>query len=108
MRAFAGRRRPTVILCLATTLLTPAATAAENWPRASTPAPDASLQARARSSVMSATIERARAWREASGAGVEARGQFAAAVAAGVRSVVARHRITVGRRRPAKALIQTI
>jgi beta-glucosidase len=57
MRALPGRPRPRVILCLAATLLAPAATAAENWPRAEAPAPEAGLEARARSIVAGMTLE---------------------------------------------------
>ena len=57
MRALAGRLRPRVILCLAATFLTPAATGAENWPRAAAPAPRPSLDARARSIVAKMTLE---------------------------------------------------
>ncbi|HVU31518.1 MAG TPA: glycoside hydrolase family 3 protein, partial [Sphingomicrobium sp.] len=57
MRAIDGRRRPRVILCLAATLLTPAASAATNWPSASVPATDPALEARARSIVAGMTLE---------------------------------------------------
>ena len=49
MKLSAGRPRPRVILCLAATLLAPAAMGAENWPRAKSPAPASALEARARS-----------------------------------------------------------
>ena len=57
MRALAGRFRPRVILCLAATLLTPAASAAVNWPHAEAPATDAAVEARARSIVAGMTLE---------------------------------------------------
>ncbi|HYX47234.1 MAG TPA: glycoside hydrolase family 3 protein [Sphingomicrobium sp.] len=57
MRALAGRPRPKVILCLAATLLAPAAAAGAIWPRAEAPAPDAALEAKARSIVAHMTLE---------------------------------------------------
>jgi len=57
MKLLAGRSRPKVVLCLAATLLAPAAAAAVNWPRARAPAPDAALDARVRSIVAGMTLE---------------------------------------------------
>jgi beta-glucosidase len=57
MRAWAGRPRPKVILCLAATLLASAVSAAEIWPRAESPVPDAANEARARSIVAGMTLE---------------------------------------------------
>ncbi len=57
MKLSAGRPRPRVILCLAATLLAPAAMGAENWPRAKSPAPASALEARARSIVADMTLE---------------------------------------------------
>lgn len=57
MKLLAGRPRPKLVLCLAATLLAPAAAAAVNWPRARAPAPDAALDARVRSIVAGMTLE---------------------------------------------------
>jgi beta-glucosidase len=57
MRALSGRARPKVALCLAVAFLASAATAAEIWPRADVPAPDAAVEARVRSIVAGMTLE---------------------------------------------------
>jgi beta-glucosidase len=46
-----------VILCLAAALLTPTASAGVSWPQAQSPAPNAALEARARSIVAGMTLE---------------------------------------------------
>ena len=57
MKILAGRSRPKVVLCLAATLLAPAATAAVTWPRAAVPATDTAVDARVRSIVAGMTLE---------------------------------------------------
>src|SRR3954453_9359425 len=57
MRAVAGCLRPRGILCLAAASLTPTASAGVSWPRAQSPAPNAALEARARSIVAGMTLE---------------------------------------------------
>jgi beta-glucosidase len=57
MKAWAGRSRPRVMLCLAVSLLGSAATAAETWPRAAVHPQDAALDARVHAIVAGMTLE---------------------------------------------------
>ena len=57
MSVLRGRARPKVVLCLAAAFLASAATAAEIWPKADVPPPNAAVEARVRSIVAGMTLE---------------------------------------------------
>ena len=57
MSVLSGRARPKVVLCLAAAFLASAATAAEVWPKANVPPPNAAVEAHVRSIVAGMTLE---------------------------------------------------